>query len=181
MAIRADSFSSTGEVRAYCRHLLDGADQFNTATRPTLTDVEKFIDRASGVLNLALAKSGLSPAGVRANSTAKLACDDWVTAKAVGYVETTQRGSGSSGEENERFKITGSLSGSANKFVKDNNLGFKRLGVTVSHATSEGLVFTGETAAADRTDPSDTSLRQPLFKRGQYDDSSIGDTDEEDD
>jgi hypothetical protein len=53
MAIRGDSYSSTGEVKAFTRHLLNGQSNFNSTTRPTVTELEKFIDRASGVLNLA--------------------------------------------------------------------------------------------------------------------------------
>jgi len=61
MAIRADSFSSTSEVKAFTRHLLDGQSAFNSTTRPTATELEKFIDRASGVLNVAIARAGFTP------------------------------------------------------------------------------------------------------------------------
>src|SRR5512145_2945202 len=102
MAIRADSYSSTSEVKAFTRHLLDGQSAFNSTTRPTGTELEKFIDRASGVLNLALGGGGFAPSSVIANSTAKLACDDWVTSRAAEYVELTQRGTGYSDAEGSR-------------------------------------------------------------------------------
>ena len=102
MAIRADSFSSTSEVTAYTRHLLDGQSSFNSTTRPTVTEMEKFIDRASGILNVAISNEGFTPSDVYGNSTAKLACDDWVTQKAVMYTELTQRGTGYSVEEGSR-------------------------------------------------------------------------------
>jgi hypothetical protein len=175
MAIRADSYSTTSEVKAYTRHLLDGQSTFNSTTRPTLTDLEKFIDRASGILNLALATYGFMPAAVRANSTAKLPADDWVTARAAEYAELTRRGTGYSDGEGSRTGTFASLSKRANEFVKANSLGFIRLGVAQANKMSDGLAFTGQTAQADRADPSDTSLEQPLFRRRIFDDGGVSD------
>ncbi len=169
MAIRADSYSSTTEVKALTRHLLVGQSAFNSTTRPTGTDVEKFIDRASSAINVSVIKAGISASSLRANSTAKLLCDDWVTQRAVAYIEFTKRGTGYSGEENNRAAPFMNLAKQADAFVEENALGFKYLGVTVNHPKSEGLVFTGETAKADRPDPSDSSLEQPVFTRRQFD------------
>lgn len=169
MTIRADSYSSTAEVKAFTRHLLDGQSAFNSTTRPTGTELEKFIDRASGVLNLAISAGGFTPANIAANSTAKLACDDWVTARAAEYVEVTQRGVGYSEGEGSRTSAFRNLNKSANEFVSLNSLGFVRLGVTQSNKKSDGLAFTGLDAQADRSDPTDSSLEQPLFKRRIFD------------
>lgn len=168
MAIRADSFSSVDEVRGYTRHLLDGYTTFNSTTRPTVTEVEKFIDRASGVLNVAIASRGFSPSAVRNNSTAKLSCDDWVTQKAVKYTELTQRGTGYNADEGSRTAAF-SMEKSAAEFVQAAALGFAYLGIAQSYKLSDGLAFTGMTAQADRTDPSDTSKEQPLFSRKDFD------------
>lgn len=168
MAIRADSYSSTSEVKAFTRHLLDGQNAFNSTTRPTGTDLEKFIDRASGVLNVAISQAGFAPSGVYANSTAKLSCDDWVTNYATRYVELTQRGTGYSEQEGSRT-ASFNLQKSANDFVKANSLGFIRLGITQTKKMSDGLSYTGLTAQADRSDPQDSSLEQPFAKRRQWD------------
>ena len=167
MTIRSDSFSSAAEVTAFTRHLLDGQSSFNSTTSPTVTELEKFIDRASGLVNVALSKAGFTPSSIYNNSTAKLACDDWVTNYAARYVELTQRGTGYS--ENEGGRLPAFEIGSADEFVKDNMLGFIQLGVSQNTRLSDGLSFTGLTAQADRTDPDDTSLEQPLFKRNQFD------------
>jgi hypothetical protein len=177
MSIRADSFSSTGEVIAFTRYLLAGQTAFNSTTQPTGTAVEKFIDRASGVLNVALAASGFDPTNIRANSTAKLACDDWVTARAVEYVELTQRGAGFNESEGSRYIGFRNLNKAAGDFCAANSLGFKRLGVAAAHPLSEGLAFTGLTAQADRLDPTDTSLEQPFFRRGQFDEPATSRSD----
>ena len=164
MAIRSDSYSSTSEVKAFTRHLLDGQSGFNSTTRPTATELEKFIDRASGSLNVALAKQGLTTPV--SNTTAKLSCDDWVAAQAAMYVEMTQRGVGFSGAEGSRTSYFKGLYGRADEFAKENVVGFKRLGV--GHAVA-GIAFTALDAESERADPDDTSVAQPAFKRGMFD------------
>lgn len=169
MTIRADSFSSVAEVVAYTRHLLDGQPTFNSATRPTGTEVEKFIDRASGVLNVAIAQAGFSPATLYANSTAKLMCDDFVTARATEYVELTQRGTGYSDKEGNRHSSFRNMTKSANDFINMNSQGFIRLGVSQTYKLSDGLAFTGLDAQKDRSDRDDTGIEQPVFDRHQWD------------
>lgn len=168
MAIRADSFGTVAEVVSYTRHLLDGYTTFNSTTRPTVTDVEKFIDRASGVLNVAIASHGFNPSAVRSNSTAKLACDDWVVQKATKYTEVTQRGTGYNADEGSRTAAF-SMERSAAEFVQQNALGFVYLGISQTYKASDGLQFTGITAQYDRSDPDDTSKEQPLFSRKAFD------------
>ena len=167
MTIRSDSYSSTSEVKAYTMHLLDGQTAFNSTTRPTGTQLEKFIDRASGLLNVALSGEGL--AVPITNSTAKLACDDWVVSHAAAYVELTQRGAGYDGTENTRPGSFLKLHKDANEFAEDNALAFQRLGVGISTRMSAGLQFTGLDAEDERADPDDDDLMQPIFKRRKWD------------
>ena len=173
MSIRSDSYSSTSEIKPFVRHLLSSNSTayttFNSTTRPTLAEVEKFIDRVSGVLNGAMWRAGFSPTNIQANSTAKLICDDFVTMQSVAQIELTQRGEGFGSEENNRFGAFRGLYRDVKKFVEDNALGFKFMGVTDSKPASQGLVFTGLDVQADRTDPDDSSLEQPAFKRRQFD------------
>ena len=169
MALRADSFSSTGEVKAFTRHLLAGQANFNSTTRPTLTDLEHFIDRASGVLNVALSQAGFKSADFRANSTAKLIGDDWVTNQAVKYTELTQRGTGYSEQDGSRIGAFNGLYKAAANFIDQNKLGLQRIGVTQTYKLSDGLQFTGLDAKSMRSDPQDDSLAQPDFVRNQFD------------
>ena len=168
MAIRGDSYSSTSEVVAVTRHLLKGQSTYNSTTRPTGTEVEKFIDRASAALNVAIRVRGLSTPVT--NTTSKLDCDNWVTGKAAEFVELTRRGAGSREPGGtSRFRPMSGLAKDATEFVKTNSLGWVRLGVTESNRMSDGLVFTGETVQADRADPDDTTIAQPIFKRDLFD------------
>ena len=168
MAIRSDSYSSVDEVVAFTRHLLDGNTTFNTSTRPTLANVEKFIDRASACINIALYREGFAPSAVYANAVAKLVCDDWVTTMAVKYVELTQRGTGYNANEGSRTDAF-SLQEDAYDFVCAYALGFQRAGVTRSIQLSAGLTFTGLTVQDDRADPDNEAYEQPFAQRGQFD------------
>lgn len=168
MTIRGDSFSSVDEVKSYTRHLLDGQSTFNSTTRPTLTDVEKFIDRASGVLNVAIAAEGFSPSAIYGNSTAKLACDDWVTQKAVKYTELTQRGTGYNANEGSRTAAF-SMEKSAREFISSMMPGLALLGISQSNQMSEGLAYTGLDAQGQRDDPNNSTREQPFFSRRNFD------------
>lgn len=171
-------YSSTGEVTAFTRHLLDGQSAFNSTTRPNSTELSRFLVRASGVLDVAIAGAGFTVPIT--NSTAKLACDDWTTARATEYVELTQRGVGYSGEEGSRVLSFRNMAKSAMEFIKENKLGFVYLGVPVAHSASSGLSFTGLDAHSERDDPSDSTLEQPLFTRRQFD-NSLGKADDNED
>lgn len=167
MAIGNNSYGTMAEVVALTRIYLQGETTFNNETIPAGVDVEKFIDRASGVLNLALANAGFTIPITQAD--AKLACDDWVVGMAAAYVELSQPYTSEEPQENKRSGLLSRLSKEAVKFVKDNTKGFAVLGVTQTADDSSGLIFTGATAQADRTDPTDTGLEQPKFSRGQFD------------
>lgn len=168
MAIRADSYGTVDEVAAIARSLLRGRSTFNATTTPTVTEVEKFIDRASAKLNVALQNKGLSiPIS---NSTAKLDCDDWVVVKAAQFAELTLRGSGQRQPDGtSRFDFLAGLAGDAAEFVEEQRLGWIRLGVGVGAPLSQGVQNTAETIQKDRVDPDNKSLEQPKFKRGQWD------------
>lgn len=168
MAIRADSYGSLEEVAAITRHLLRGQSTYNSTTTPSQTEVEKFIDRASAAVNVAVRVRGL--ATPITNTTSKLDCDNWVVGKSAEFVELILRGAGSREQTGtSRFQFMSGLSKDANEFVSLNSLGWIRLGVTEAARMSDGLKFTAETAQKDRTDPDDTTLEQPIFKRDLFD------------
>jgi len=168
MAIRSDSFASVAEVTAFTRHLLAGQSAYNSTTRPILTEVEKIVDRASGVLNSALARAGFSPLAIYSNSTAKLSCDDFVAQEAAKQVEMTQRGVGYGSQEGSRVAAFNMGRKSTFQFVTENTLGFIQLGIAKNYKSSDGLAYTGLDAQDDRSDPDDSTLEQPKFTRGQW-------------
>lgn len=165
MALADNSYGSVAEVEALTRVYMAGELGFNGETHPTLTEVEKFIDRCSGVLNLALANAGFTIPVVQAD--AALACDNWVVTMAAEYVEVSQPYAGL--EENPRSGVFARLEEKATLFVQMNQAGFGALGVGQATPDSNAIVFTGEQVQSERADPTNSSLEQPKFRRGQFD------------
>ena len=163
MTISANSYGSVSEIVALARHLMDGEVSFSLSTVPTLAEVEKIIDRVSGLLNSALAAYGLD---IPISQTdAKLACDDFVVRWSIIEIRKAYPHLGLQVEEN----ITGSLMDAVRDFVDMFGLGFKNLGETVDDPASQGLAFTGLLKHSERSDPDNTSYEQPKFRRGQWD------------
>lgn len=167
MATRSDSWGSVAEVEAMTGFALRGAASFNASSTPTVTQVEKFIDRASGVLNVCLLANGFTPATIAANSTATLVCDDWVVDKASHMVQLAQPGA--SFDETDLRGNLGGLHKEACEFVAGMAGGFKEAGVGVGRASSEGLAFTGIDKHDERSDPDNDTREQPLFRRRRFD------------
>lgn len=164
MAIRNDSYGSVAGVMALTRHLLDGAATFSNVTRPTLTEVESFIDRWSAVLNTALLAAGVGLPVV--HEVARLAADQFVIRQAAAEVELTHRGAGWGDAENDRpralmmsdAKQTAAQIAAALRAIDD---------ASVPGAASDGLSYTGLTPRSQRT--ADSGFEQPFFRRGQFD------------
>lgn len=160
-------YSSPTKVLAFTRHLLDGQSAFNSTTRPTGSEVQDFLSRASAILNVALAGEGITTPVTQ--DDALLACEDWATQQATRFVELTQRGAGYSDQEGSRTAAFPSPYKSAQDFAKANRLAFINLGVGVTTAMSHGLQFTALKPQADRADRTDSGMEQPLFERHMFD------------
>ena len=173
MAIRSDSYGSVAEITALTRHMLRGESAFNSTTSPSATELETFIDRVSGAVNVAMANRGLTTPVT--NTTAVLDVDGFVVGKVCEVVELVIRGAGNRAKEGtSRFTPLSGLSKDAKEFVDNHSLGWIRLGVSESYRMSDGLVFTGQTVQKDRADPDDTTLEQPKFGRGKFDNPTAG-------
>jgi len=175
MALRTDSYSAVAGIVPFAREYLDGATTFNSTTTPTVTEVEGIIDEISGVLNVSLRKAGFAPSDITANSTAKLSCDSWTRGISVQYVEIMHAGVGFGGAEDGRVGFLDNIYQTADDFVQQAMLGFKREGISVSNQMHEGLAFTATTKRANRADPDNSSLEQPKIRRGIFDNIRIGD------
>lgn len=174
MGVRSDSYGTVDEVAAFCRFLLQGKVTFTEDTRPTKPEVEKFIDRTSAVLNNALWKAGFNPSVIRANSTAKLLCDDWVVSAVTERVELTQPGMGFNDSDRTRTGGFRTLHKKAAEFAMENALSFKNAGLAVAKPTSNGLAYTGLSKRSERTDIDSDTIEQPLFHRHQWDSPTAG-------
>ena len=165
MALRADSYGSVNDVRALTRHLLDGAIQFDEATRPTLGEVEDMIDRWSAILNMALVNREVSIPVT--HEVAVQVCNQWVIRQAAAEVELTQRGTG--WNENDDSRIVGLRMGIADEVADSIAAALRNLGVTETGHAHSGLTFTGPPAQDERPDSDNEDYEQPLFTRRQFD------------
>lgn len=160
-------YGTLAEVAALNRFMLEGRDNWDNFTRPTSAEVNKFLDRASGALNVALNGSGFSTP-VATPTTAKLMLDDWVVSKVSQVVRMSHIGGMTDDPSNPAAGFS-SMYEAANEFVESNSLALKRAGLTVSQASSEGLVLTAMDKHTERADPDNTSREQPIFRRRQWD------------
>jgi hypothetical protein len=167
---RDDSYSSVAAVTALTRFYLDDEAAYNSTTTPTEDELVAFIDEASGLVNVAARRYGFDPAELTANSTAKLILDNWVRGKAARMVHLSNPHLGSAdGDEENPLEFYDKMGKGAADLIKENVLGFQRLGITQDHKASDGLNYTGEDVQTTRDDPKNKSLAQPSFKRGKFD------------
>lgn len=101
MAIAASSYGSVAEVLAYTRHLLtDGNPTFTADTRPSLSEVERFLDRRSAILNACLAENGYT-VPVSTPQAARDILAHFAVQGAAADAELTARSAGASPEGGE--------------------------------------------------------------------------------
>lgn len=149
MAIGANSYGSVAEVAALTGRYTN-AGSYDATTRPALTQVEKFIDRVSAMLNLLLAEQGF--AVPISNADAKLVCDEFVVEQAVQLAHGANgAGPFAPGSEQLRgrtaFEI---ISREAGEFAARHASGFEFLGATRTRGLTYGLE-----ATLDDTDGAD--------------------------
>lgn len=167
MTISANSYSSVDEVLAMTRHMLDGAPMFDEATRPSLTEVEGFIDQVSADLNDAIRACGL--AIPIAATGPKMSCDLWVRVRAAAMVELTQRSTGFDGGEDSRYKaLWDLLDEDPFAWVEKRCQSWADQGVTMTEAASGALTYTALSSHDNRSDPNSTTREQPMFRRRQF-------------
>lgn len=95
-----NTYGTVAGVAAYTRHRANAASTFDTATRPTLLEVEAFLDQCSDVLNGWLHRSGyVIPA---TNATAVSVLARYAQLGAAGHVELSLRPGGYDAEDENR-------------------------------------------------------------------------------
>lgn len=161
MALDSTSYGSVVGVAAHVKHLTNAVGSFDTQTRPTLTEVESFLDQVSDVLNGWLARAGYTIPVSQENAARVLA--RYANLGAAGHCELAQRNSGYSPDnENER----------ENEF-------FALFKLAESYIESGALAALGAAVASDSAPPLLSGLRigggtssgqalTPMFSRGMF-------------
>jgi hypothetical protein len=133
MPLSANAYGTVAEVEAYTSHLIEAGATYSTSTRPTLAQVEQFIERRSAMLNGCLAEQGyITPV---TTAQAKLVLDYYAVMGASGDCELSMRSAGYDAEDGNRRE---------NKFLKEFEAGcayiatgaFAALGAPKSGASS---------------------------------------------
>lgn len=159
MSIATNSYGSTDEVAAMTPRWGDATTHlYTTATRPTLAQVEKLIDRVSGFLNVLLAEQGF--AVPLSQSDAKLALDQFVitsVADLCNYVNSAGR------FFSDKAIHTGPWSAiqrEAEDFISKHAEGLAKLGASRTTAGMDGMAFR-------EFDGSGTAI-EPAFSMKQF-------------
>ncbi|RMD64627.1 hypothetical protein D6833_04145 [Candidatus Parcubacteria bacterium] len=151
MAIGANSYGSVEEVAALVpRYTSNGS--FTSSTRPTLTQVEQFIDRISGVLNVMLAAEGFAIPITQAD--AKLACDEIVVSAVVDLCHAANSAGRFYTDRELRGKSPFSvIRAELAEWVQEHAAGFERIGATRSTSLAEQIAYRDVDDAGDDVFP----------------------------
>jgi hypothetical protein len=160
MAIAAHSYGGAAGVAAFVKHLTDKTSGlFTTTTKPTLAEVEGFLDQQSAQLNAWLAAyQYVIPVS---QADAKLLLDKFANIGAAGLAELTQRAAGyAKNPENNRENVFLAQFEKAQAFIASGSLA--SLGAAQSAAAGPFLgLFTGGKTAGGQ------ALR-PIFRRTSF-------------
>ena len=152
MAVATNSYGSASEVAALVR-LYTNAGSFDSTTHPTETQVEKFIDRISALLNALLAEAGFSIPISQADCV--LALDHFVVEEVADLCEAANRSGRFYMPESAlrgrgRFRV---ILSDAKVFIEVHAEGFESLGATRSRTLTYGLGFRDQDDGGDDIEP----------------------------
>jgi hypothetical protein len=161
MALDANSYGSVAGVAAYTRRLANLDSTFDQDTRPTLVEVEAFLDQCSDTLNGWLSAAGYVIPVTNANAVNVLA--RYANLGAAGHVELSERAGGyDADDENRRENKFLDLFARAEMYINSGALG--ALGATTTTndlpGPLDGLRVGGVTAGGLRL--------RPIFKRRSF-------------
>lgn len=154
MALGANSYGDTGEIAALVPRHANNSGIFDTATRPTLLQVESETDQISAMMNMILAEFGFT---IPVSQTdAKLMLDGFVN-KMVAEIVLGINGAGRFGPtSNSKSAPKGKymmIAEDARAFIGANALGLERLGAARSYNISSGIGYRSTDASGDETSP----------------------------
>lgn len=150
MGIGANSYGSAAEAAAMVPQYT-ASGTFTTGTRPTLVQVEKFIDRVSAMVNTLLAQLGFAIPVTQTD--AKLVLDHFVVEEVAELCEAVNRAGRFASERlagKGRFDV---VFGDAVGFLKGQAEGLEALGATRSRDMTFGLAWCDADDAGDGIEP----------------------------
>jgi hypothetical protein len=111
MTLSASAYGTVARVEAYVAHAIESGSAFSTTTRPTLAQVEQFIEQRSALLNACLSGAGYTvPVVFATHPAAWNVLAYYAVMGAAGDVELTMRSAGYDAEDQNKRE---------NKFLKE--------------------------------------------------------------
>lgn len=129
MAIGTNSYGSIAAIQGLVKkYTTEGS--FDGSSHPTLTQVEGYVDRVSGILNVMLAQQGFTIPVSQAS--AKLALDEFVDEEAASLCEAANSSGRFFGEESRALGPWTMITEDAEAFVMRHAQGLEDLGAARS-------------------------------------------------
>ena len=156
-----NTYGSVAGVAAYTRRLANSASTFDTTTRPTLVEVEAFLDQCSDTLNGWLASAGYVIPVTQADAVRVLS--RYANLGAEGHVELSQRAGGyDADDENRRENKFLDMFANAETYIQSGALAALGAAIVTGSlpAPVSGLRVGGRTRTGQ-------ALR-PAFSRGMF-------------
>lgn len=154
MAIGANSYGSVAEIQQSARRWTNsGGGAFDDTTNPTLTAVETFVDRVSGVVNIILSQLGFEIPITQAD--VKLALDEFVIEQVVRLCDAANGVGPLAPGSNKLWGHSAfdMISKEAVSFLGNYANGMELLGATRTYSYSHGLDATITDDDADDLEP----------------------------
>lgn len=156
MAIRPESYGTVADVEALTKRYTSSGS-YGTGTNPTKTQVEEFVNRMSGVVNVLLAEQGFTIPVTQAD--AKLALADFVVGQ-VALLCHAANGHGIYAPGSQSIRNTTPMRlilAEAEAFIGKHASGIEALGA----ARTKGLAW----AVECRTEDDAGNVIEPVFER----------------
>lgn len=154
MAIGDNSYGTVAEVGVLTPlYATATGTTYDATTRPTITQVEAFIDRVSAIVNVLLAEAGFDVPVTQAD--AKLALDEFVVMQAAHLAEFAN-GAGpfvAGGDQMRYSTPTRVIMRDAELFISKHAAGFEKLGATRTYSMADGLECRRVDDAGDDIEP----------------------------
>lgn len=160
MSINTNSYGHPNDIAAMVPRWANSSKLFDASTRPTLGEVETWVNQVSGVLNVILAQFGFSIPVTQADALEML---ELFVNQEVAAITEGVNGSGRFGPTSKqvgkqgRFAI---ITGDVRDFVESVATGLERLGVTRTHSFASGIGYRGTDENGDTV--------EPLFQRAAF-------------
>ncbi len=157
MAVGAKSYSAAADVAALTgKFTASGA--FTASTNPTLTTVEKWIDRVSGILNVLLAEQGFVIPVTQAD--VKLVLEQYVVTQVADLVNYANSAGRFFQDKNLKTGPWQAIQKEAAEFIAEHAEGLQKLGASRTTGGLDGLDFRESDDAGDPI--------EPMFSRKQF-------------